>query len=92
MVDNTARFRCGLLDKDFRELYEHIRISHPVVKIFYSIKKNDEACPSGYFLLTSQKALPLLSGPAIAYNKQIIVATKYYNSIPNSEHLYIVRI
>lgn len=71
------------------QLYNHIQQNN-IVKIYYSYRTYDGHVPDGYFHITSKEQLDLLSGPAVLYNKKIIVATKEIVSI--EPELYMVRI
>lgn len=71
------------------QLYNHIQQNN-LVKIYYSYRTYDGYIPNGYFHITSKEQLDLLSGPAVLYNKKIIVATKEIVSIESE--LYMARI
>lgn len=74
------------------QLYEFIRVNE-VVKLFYSIRPNDEACPPKYFQVTTMDEIYFASGTAILYNKQIILACYgIYQTFPNTDHMYVVRL
>lgn len=53
---------------------------------------SNEDIPMGYYHLKSFEELQLISGPAIAYGKKIIVATRSYDTIPSSDHLTVIRL
>lgn len=74
------------------QLYTIIQ-QNKVVKLYYaSILGMNEIVPSDYYHVHSMEILELVSGPAVMYNKIIIVATKTYETIPWSEHLIVVRL
>lgn len=52
----------------------------------------DEAIPLGYHVLRTFEELQYVSGPAIAYGKKIIIATRSYDTIPSSDHLTVIRL
>jgi len=74
------------------QLYNFIRDSEPIVKLYFSYKAHDDFCPPMYYHVRTFEEIGLVSGPALVYNKKIIVATKSIATFPNSDHLYIVRL
>lgn len=53
---------------------------------------SNETIPIGYYHLKTFEQLQYVSGPAIAYGKKIIIATRSYDTIPSADHLVVIRL
>lgn len=92
----TIEQKCDLLMKHYSTVWNYIS-SHNPSRFYFGYNYtdcNNNKNINGLAMLTftDEKLLPLLSGPAVAYNRNIILVTRRYDNIPSSDYIYVVRL
>lgn len=65
---------------------------HDPAIFYYAPNLNDRSrAPTGLPIVTANEVEHLV-GPALLYDRRIIVCTHQYNTVPNSESLIVVRL
>lgn len=63
------------------------------MKLYYAPRMySNETIPLGYHHLKSFEELQYVSGPAVAFRKKIIIATRSYDTVPSADHLTVIRL
>lgn len=92
----TIEQKCDSLMKQYPTVWNHISSNNPSLFYFgynYTDCNNNKVINGlATLAFTDEHLLPLLSGPAVAYNRNIILVTRRYDNIPSSDYIHVVRL
>lgn len=73
------------------QIWQYLREHDPAL-FYYALNDNDRTlAPVGLPIVTTDE-ITYFMGPALLYNRRIIVCTHRYSDVPNSEPLTVVRL
>jgi hypothetical protein len=75
------------------KLYNYIQ-GNELIKLYYASPKyrNKYEPPNEYFQIESCEELALIAAPAVAYKKEIVLAIRGYETVPDAEYIHIIRL